>query len=209
MKLPGIHRETILAFKPRVQRAAYGALLKKRYAQNLLLAYHVSLSMVEASKNFETFPDVSYAMTRSDLWKLLTSLYGKCDGMVPGKCRKARVFCFETESLYIWCDSESGDQGTRWLFIENNMLDTKNVARNYTYLSSIFRNNPHLKTEIVNFFQNLLLDMAQACATNRAELVKLGAESWTPFLNMQAQEEALNISQEVLPPTHSVAKLRI
>ena len=40
-----------------------------------------------------------------DLWRLLAATYGRCDCMVEGKYKRARVFAFETEShIHMVCE---------------------------------------------------------------------------------------------------------
>lgn len=51
----------------------------------------------------------------SDLWQDLDPTYGHCDGMVPGKYRKARMFCFDEPEFLVLCATETGDRGTTWM----------------------------------------------------------------------------------------------
>lgn len=50
----------------------------------------------------------------SDLHKGLEAAWGKADGQVPGKYKRARFFGFETESLYLVAITETGARGSGW-----------------------------------------------------------------------------------------------
>lgn len=74
-----------------------------------------------------------FVLSDSNLWKGLDPAFGPCDGMVPGKYRKARAFCFESPHLYIWCHTETGDRGTGWFFAEKNAQPLVKRPWSYTY----------------------------------------------------------------------------
>ena len=50
----------------------------------------------------------------SGLHKALEEGWGKCDGMVDGKYKRARCFVFETESWLVVALTETGDRGSGW-----------------------------------------------------------------------------------------------
>lgn len=50
----------------------------------------------------------------ADLGKGLEAAFGKRDGQVEGKYRKASVFAFETPSLLLFAVAERGDRGSEW-----------------------------------------------------------------------------------------------
>lgn len=95
----------------------------------------------------------------SDLWKPLSATHGKCDGMVEGKYRKARVFAYETDNLYIWCNTETGDRGTTWLCADKEAEKLKESWRGgYSYADLL----PQELAEITGFFEALVVDCALA-----------------------------------------------
>ena len=69
----------------------------------------------------------------SNLWCSLAAAYGRCDCMVEGKFKKARVFAFETENLYIWCASETGHGGTEWFVSDRSELAQKSASNDHEF----------------------------------------------------------------------------
>lgn len=94
-----------------------------------------------------------------DLWRNLTAAYGKCDCMVPGKYRKARVFAFETPNFYIWCDTESGDRGTSWqMAAKSSEPQEKRPCGYYAQ----WKGREAALAETIAFFKGLCCGMAAA-----------------------------------------------
>lgn len=99
-------------------------------------------------------------ISSSDLWKPLTAAYGKCDCMVEGKYHKARLFIFQTESLYIWCATETGDRGTSWFLSDKNQPVRSTQRTVYNYRN--FEPNSSGEREVRAFIDALVVGMALA-----------------------------------------------
>lgn len=201
---------TPAAFAPRLRRADPAWKLHKLSVKNMLGGAQVlNLNGLEESVIFAGLPSPSISMTGSDLWTPLDAAYGKCDGMIPGKYHRARMFSFETDALLIWCASETGDRGTGWYFLDKARFDPKNPQPGRGYSFSRLDPNDPLSEKIASFARDLILDMAQAHAPTRADLKKLGAACWEPFLAMEAFEQAGEISTSVFKPKASRPRPRM
>lgn len=198
-----------VGFKPRALRSAQGSVIKDLFAEDRLPAFFLHLGGLEESELLDGAGRFTSIMTGSDLWKPLMAAYGKCDGMVAGKYRKARVFCFDTESLHLLCNTETGDRGSSWFVFEKVNFDPSLMQVSDGYSSTDFLHKPHLRDELVHFTVDLLLDLVQAYPATRTRFAKLGATSWTPLLKMEADEEAVHLAAAVSPARVLGRKLRV
>jgi hypothetical protein len=109
---------------------------------------------------------VMFFACSSDLWKPLTVAFGKCDGMVPGKYKKARVFAFESASAYVWCHNETGDRGTSWFMASKDSVPKDAASGFYAYAKL----DKAQRAEINDFFQTIMVACALAHEPTMEEL---------------------------------------
>ena len=178
-------------FVCRLQRAPQSLNLHTRLINHTLPGDILMSRQACDTTHFVDFPLYNYALTSSELWKPLTAAYGKCDGMVTGKYHKARMFSFETQSLYLWCVTETGDRGSMWQFLDKTHFDPNNRTKiNGFCMKSIDHTHPNV-VEIENFICDLLLDMIQSHAPTM-KMIKndLQGFQWAPLLRLEAIQEA-------------------
>ena len=100
-------------------------------------------------------------LCEANLWRSLAAAYGRCDCMVEGKYKKARVFAFETENLYIWCASEAGDRRTEWFVSDKSAPAQQKLGGNYQFARWEGMGESKL-SEIQMFIKDLIVGAAVA-----------------------------------------------
>lgn len=97
----------------------------------------------------------------ANLWRSLSAAYGKCDCMVEGKYKRARVFAFETDNLYIWCSSETGERGTGWFLSEKSAREPTTASESYQFARWGGDNGERVQ-EVRGFVRSLIIGAALA-----------------------------------------------
>lgn len=100
----------------------------------------------------------------SGVWKPLTLAFGKCDKMVEGKYRRARLFAFETPSLCVWCHNETGARGTSWYMADKASIQGANsmmVKQGFCHYRE-FKKGATDTIEMISFINDLFLSVALA-----------------------------------------------
>ena len=113
-----------------------------------------------------------------NLWRLLEALYGKADGMVPGKYRKARAFCFDEPHFHALFIMETGARG-------NTMLAASRPTSPASAPSA---------QDLAGFVRKLATDLASASPELRAQCIEIGL----PGFREKAESE--EIAREVATP---------
>jgi hypothetical protein len=67
---------------------------------------------------------LNFIFMTADIHLTLNKMVGKQNVMIDGKYKKARVYLFETKSLYIAVQAETGDRGASWSVLEKTNLNT-------------------------------------------------------------------------------------
>lgn len=150
-----------------------------------------------------------FVLSASNLWKGLDPAFGPCDGMVPGKYRKARVFCFESPNLYIWCHSETGDRGTGWFFAEKTAkpLDKRPFCYSYFDFATNEKHLLEVAESLTQIFARAIeahpplapeIDqmpiIAHRIAQNKAQAESTAIESATP----EAKASAVKAKRQMI-----------
>ena len=80
---------------------------------------------------------ICLVFTDSDLHKPLQAAFLKADCMIPGKYKKARLFCFETPHLYLCAVTETGARGSSWYCNEKDPKNTPPDPSNRSYFEAL------------------------------------------------------------------------
>lgn len=89
----------------------------------------------------------SFVLMGANLHFELNKIVTKQNTMVEGKYKKARLYLFETQSLYIAATCETGDRGSGWYVLEKSGLNNIRKA--------------HYTDEILNFDKESLKELSQ------------------------------------------------
>lgn len=133
----------------------------------------------------------STVMMWSDLHRSLEMAFGKCDGMAPGKYKKARIFAFETENFRIVAVTETGDRGSGWYF-----------GRRGKELAALDkRTSPEDREELRRGLREILRRIDEADPELRAEL-SAAAPNFADHLRAEtrAKNEAKEMAERVPEP---------
>lgn len=135
----------------------------------------------------------------SDLHKGLEAAYGKCDGMVAGKYKRARAFVFETPSCWLLATTETGDRGSGWsAALKADGLDAG--AQDYSEVFKLEQEWPkEALSELSVALRDVLLRVAETdTVPGRDSKYGLGAEFVSGLAaREQARRERLVLDGEV------------
>lgn len=112
---------------------------------------------------------LGFMLMSADLHKPLTAAFGKTDGMVEGKYKRARTFWFETPRLYLAAVTETGDRGSGW-YVGRKSCDVDVPSSGFMRLFEVERDWPaDIRDELSEGLRQIVCGMLEACGEFRAQ----------------------------------------